>query len=316
VLSVIIPSRNRADLLPTAVGSVLGCPLITSPEQIVVVDDDSDDQTEEVVRQLGARYVRVAVHNPGASRNAGLALVQTPYVAFLDDDDAWLPGNMGAQLAALQAHPDAAFAYGITQVASPELEPLPWTYPQPPLASGIVPEQLHLAYPTIGTVLFRRAAVAEVNGFDERIPYGEEGDLMIRIAARHQIIGVEVVGMLARLRPPGRARCDYRWGYRKVTWWRPKDVGVGPLVAARFVIDRREHFFHRFFEDAWACSAVGPGTDTIVCVARAAWMSPPHAVRHARTLASLLVRSIRRTEPTREPVSDAPPTAPSSSAAA
>src|SRR5579864_1402987 len=95
-ISVVIPAHNRASLLDVAIASVLKSPLIAHPEQIIVVDDDSLDQTEAVARGHGVTYVRANYHNISRSRNAGLALVQTPYVTFLDHDDAWLPGNMEA----------------------------------------------------------------------------------------------------------------------------------------------------------------------------------------------------------------------------
>src|SRR5579859_2323363 len=156
-ISVVIPTHDRASLLGGAIESVLSSPLIVSPEQIIVVDDDSHDQTRDVASRYGVRYVRVACHSSGGSRNVGLEHARTPYVTFLDDDDVWLPGNMEAQLAALDAHPTAGFAYGIAQCATEDLQPLPWRFPSTPLPSGYVPDDLHRhGYPQLGVVLFRR----------------------------------------------------------------------------------------------------------------------------------------------------------------
>ena len=165
-ISVVITTHNRAGRLRQAIESVLPSPLITSPEQVIVVDDDSRDDTEKVVRHFGLQYVRIDRHNISHCRNAGFSLTETPYVAFLDDDDVWLPGNMEAHLAALESHPGAAFAYGIAQCATEDLEPLPFRFPAPPLPSGLVPDQFHLRYPQIGVVLFRQEAVAAVGGSD------------------------------------------------------------------------------------------------------------------------------------------------------
>ena len=239
-ISVVITTRNRAGLLRQAIESVLPSPLITSPEQIIVVDDDSQDETEEVARKFGATYVRHARHNIGYGRNAGLADAHTPYVAFLDDDDVWLPGNMEAHLAALEAHPNAAFAYGIAQCATEELEPIlepiPVRFPKPPLPSGLVPNELHKGYPQLGVGLFRQDAVASVGGSDPHIQYFQDADLMLRIAGHHEIVGVEVVGMLYRQRPPSKARSDYHWdrARREVLRWRPRHVGVSWTTAAKF----------------------------------------------------------------------------------
>jgi glycosyltransferase involved in cell wall biosynthesis len=291
-ISVVIPAHNRASLLDVAVASILRSPLISTPSQIVVVDDDSHDQTEDVARRHGVRYVRVNHHNISRTRNAGLALVQTTYVTFLDHDDAWLPGNMEPQLAALEAHPNAAFAYGIARCTTEDFEPLPWTFPSPPLASGIVPEQIHLGYPNLGVVLFRREAVTEVGGFDPRIIYHQDGDLMIRIAAQREIVGLEVIGMLHRMRAPSKTRSNYYWKHREVRNWRPKHVGVGWKTAAKLMLKTRGLLYHRFCEDAAACAALGHRRDALLCLSRAFRVSPAHALRHSRTMTSVALRCI------------------------
>jgi glycosyltransferase involved in cell wall biosynthesis len=289
-ISVIITTQDRAGLLDVAIASVLRSPFITSPDQIVVVDDDSHDRTEEVARQRGVQYVRVQHHNISRSRNAGLPLTQTAYVAFLDDDDAWLPVNMEAQFAALEDHPDAAFAYGIVRCVTEDLQPLPWTYPSPPLASGIAPERLHVDYPNLGVVLFRRQAIDDAGGFDPRIIWYQDVDLMLRIAARREIVGVEVVGMVQRMRAPSKARSDYYWSHRDVTTWSPKHVGVGWKAAARFRFKMRRMFYHIFCEDAAACMALGHRREALECVSRALRVSPARALRHARTVGSVFWR--------------------------
>jgi glycosyltransferase involved in cell wall biosynthesis len=260
---------------------------VASPEHVIVVDDDSTDGTEAVVAGLGTRYIKVRCHSMGGAKNAGLAHVDTPYVTFLDDDDAWLPGNMEEQLHALESHPAAAFAYGVVQCATPALEPLPYRYPAPPLPSGHVPRELHLAYPQLGVVLFRRSALLEVHGFDATIPYHQDGDVLLRLAARHEILGIEAVGMLHAIRPPSRDRADYLWGYRATALWMPRGFGLGWRTHARYVLDRKSHWFHRLMEDAAASVERGQRWDGIVCIARATWVSPPHAARHARMVLTI-----------------------------
>jgi glycosyltransferase involved in cell wall biosynthesis len=292
-ITVIIPAHNRASLLDVTLRSVLESRLIRSPQQVIVVDDDSLDETGDVARQHGVRYVRVDFHNISRSRNAGLALARSPYVTFLDHDDTWLPGNMEAQLAALEGTPAAGFAYGMVRCATEELVPLPWTFPSPPLVSGFAPDRFHLGYPNLGVVLFRRAAVDRVGGFDPRIAYHQDGDLMIRVAARYAIVGVEVVGMLHRLRSASKARADYYWKHRDVVNWSPKDVGVGWRTAARLRFKIRGTFFYRFCEDALACLEVGRRRDALECLIRAVFVSPERAVRHVPTLGSIVGQCVR-----------------------
>ena len=291
-MSVVIPTHNRAAQMEVAVRSVLESPLISSPHQVIVVDDDSHDHTPDVVRRLGVRYVPSKGHSVARSRNAGWRRGATEYVSFLDDDDAWLPGNLQPQLAALDAHPDAGFAYGQAQCATEEdLAPLDATFPPLPLVTGRAPGQLHVHYPQLGSVLFRRQALEEVGGFDTRVHYWDDADLMLRVAANREIVGVENVGMLYRLRHPCRERADYFWPLRDVARWRPKDAGVGWKPALQFQVSTRALFFTRFVEDAAACTAAGHRWDALVCAARATWVSPLHAIRHRHLLRTTVLAS-------------------------
>src|SRR5688500_18360587 len=110
-VSVIIPTFNRPRLLPRCVESALAA---GESVEVIVVDDASTDETAEVCRGLGrARHVRLE-HNQGVAgaRNVGLLASTAEYVGFLDDDDLRVPGSLDAQLALLEAAPEAAFVAG------------------------------------------------------------------------------------------------------------------------------------------------------------------------------------------------------------
>ena len=101
---VVIPCFNRAESVSRAVESVLW--QRPAPARVILVDDGSSDDTAVVARALERRHGSVVSlllpRNAGASaaRNAGLGLVRSEWVAFLDSDDAWLPGAAPALLAA------------------------------------------------------------------------------------------------------------------------------------------------------------------------------------------------------------------------
>ncbi|HVU49940.1 MAG TPA: glycosyltransferase, partial [Polyangia bacterium] len=104
-VSVIIPTYNRAHLLPRTIDSVLGQ---THPGcHVILVDDGSTDGTEAAVRDRYGGSPRVRVlrqENRGvsAARNAGLAAATGEYVAFLDSDDVWRPWKVEVQVACLE----------------------------------------------------------------------------------------------------------------------------------------------------------------------------------------------------------------------
>ncbi len=114
LVSAIVTTYNRSALLREALDSVMGVlgQGDTFDLETIVVDDASTDDTEAVVARYPARYIRNPVNRGlSASRNIGIAASRGKYVAFLDDDDVWLPQRFRAQVAALEAHPEVGVAY-------------------------------------------------------------------------------------------------------------------------------------------------------------------------------------------------------------
>jgi glycosyltransferase involved in cell wall biosynthesis len=108
LVSVIIPTFNRASTLCRAVSSVLYQTF--QDFEIVVVDDGSTDDTPKRLSQFN-HYIKYIRHseNLGVSkaRNSGIRTSDTPLVAFLDSDDYWLPEKLATQVDFLQRHPQA-----------------------------------------------------------------------------------------------------------------------------------------------------------------------------------------------------------------
>jgi hypothetical protein len=93
-ICVVIPAYNRASVLPRCLASVWAQrPAL--PAEVIVIDDNSSDDTAEVARALGARVLRQPT-NQGtwAARNAGIRATACEWVAFLDSDDEWLPDHL------------------------------------------------------------------------------------------------------------------------------------------------------------------------------------------------------------------------------
>jgi glycosyltransferase involved in cell wall biosynthesis len=110
-VSAVIAVYNGASTIDRAIASVLeqdfsGC-------EIVVVDDGSTDSTVERLQQWGDKIHLVQQPNsgPSSARNNGVRIATGEYAAFLDADDAWLPGKLSRMVGALEGEPDAVLAY-------------------------------------------------------------------------------------------------------------------------------------------------------------------------------------------------------------
>ena len=106
LVSVVIPTFNRAALVGEAVASALGqaYPAI----EVLVVDDGSTDGTERALQPYRDRIVYLRKANGGisAARNAGMRAARGKFIAWLDDDDVWCRDKTAIQVEVLQAHPE------------------------------------------------------------------------------------------------------------------------------------------------------------------------------------------------------------------
>ena len=111
-ISVVIPAYNSAQSIERAVNSVLA--QTRPPEEIIVVDDGSVDNTADILKSFGDKVKYIRQENAGAScaRNTGINAAAGNWIAFLDADDEWLPKKLELQTNALGQNPDAVWCTG------------------------------------------------------------------------------------------------------------------------------------------------------------------------------------------------------------
>lgn len=183
-VSVIIPTWQRARLLGRAVESVLA--QTWRPIQLVVVNDGSDDGTDEALEGLRPRaldagvdatFVRQSHRGVSAARNAGLGRATGEWIAFLDDDDWWLPDKTSRQLAALrQSGADAACCLTFTPGQAPSRNPdrLLNNHDGPRFVA-------REANAKITAIMFRRALLERVGAFEESLSVYEDEEWKARL---------------------------------------------------------------------------------------------------------------------------------------
>ena len=105
-ISVVVPTFNRSGTLRRALQSIAR--QTRAPDQIIVVDDGSTDDTRQMVTSRFPQAIYLHQPNRGVSsaRNLGINSASGEWIALLDSDDEWLPGKLSAQLELLGSLPD------------------------------------------------------------------------------------------------------------------------------------------------------------------------------------------------------------------
>jgi glycosyltransferase involved in cell wall biosynthesis len=183
-VTVIIPTFNRAALLPRAVESALAA---GRDVEVIVVDDASEDETPRVCAGMhGIRYVRLE-QNRGvaAARNVGVLESRAEFITALGDDDLRLPGSLDAQVRLLEESPQAAFCYGRVLVGDARrLLPTGEVTPARCPAGDIFWELLERNFVPDLSVVARKSKLIEVGLFNPKLKGGEDWDMWLRLAER------------------------------------------------------------------------------------------------------------------------------------
>ena len=183
-VSVIIPTHNRAELLRAAITSVLNQ---TYQEfEIIVVDDASTDKTREVVASFHdgrIKYIRHEVNKGDAgSRNTGIRNSSGDFLAFLDDDDEWLPEKLQMQVGLLRNSPEKVGGVYTGSLRIDKTTGKIFAVNNAGKRGDLFQEMFrHNLIPT-PCVLLRRECFERVGLFDERMPCCSDADMWIRIA--------------------------------------------------------------------------------------------------------------------------------------
>jgi glycosyltransferase involved in cell wall biosynthesis len=187
-VSVIIPTHNRAEYLRCAIESVLKQTF--KDLEIIVVDDNSTDNTAEVVKRFEDRQIKYIRKNankgPSAARNTAISVSTGKYIAFLDDDDEWVPNKLQRQIELLdRCQPNICGVYSNRLVLDKSTNQLISGNPQADKLRGNLLYQLLTGSPIhTSTVLLRKKCLDKVGFFDETMFYMEDRDLWIRLSVK------------------------------------------------------------------------------------------------------------------------------------
>lgn len=190
LVSVIIPSYNRAKFLGRAIDSVLAQTFQNF--ELIVVDDGSSDQTPEVFEEYQNRLQALSIPHSGvsAARNRGIEEAGGEFIALLDSDDSWLPEKLAVQIDFFTRNPSARICQtGETWYRRGKRVNSGKRHQKP--SGDIFYPSLKLCLVSPSTVMIRRDLFDEVGLFDESLPACEDYDLWLRVSARFPVYLVD-----------------------------------------------------------------------------------------------------------------------------
>jgi glycosyl transferase family 2 len=209
-VTVAVSTWNRAHLVGRAIDSALAQTF--EDIEVLVVDDGSTDGTPEALARFDDRRLRTVrlERNSGISRarNTALALARGEWLAFLDDDNEWLPDYLSRQLALAASRPNSDVVYCRAQRRDGRTG-----------HDGVMPEVIregpvfrHVLrgwLPLMSCALVRRSALREVGGLDEALKASEDRDLWLRLAQRTDFAGSSDVLVVRHMHPGAHLSRNY-----------------------------------------------------------------------------------------------------------
>ncbi|WP_395671536.1 glycosyltransferase family 2 protein [Phenylobacterium sp.] len=309
-VAVVIPTYNHAAFLKTALSSAFA--QTVRPHEVIVVDDGSTDDPATVVRDYpGARLIRQANKGLAAARNTGWRACQSEWLVFLDADDRLRPQAIARNLELFAAAPECGFVYGayrkVFTATGAERMCVPKDRGADAFAGFLAGNRVGMH----ATVMYRRAVLAEFDGFDPAFRACEDYDLYLRIARRYPVAcHPEVLAdyVIHGKNMSRRGGVMLTWALRALEKQRPAADG---RPAWRAALQAGEAGWTQYYAEEWFASlrAMRGVTDLIEAFRQAKIISgvdraalpcalrrrlrPPRLRRAARRIATSVARARR-----------------------
>ena len=194
LISIIIPTYNRADLLPEAVRSVIAQTF--TDWELIVMDDSSTDNTEVIVDDFAQRDGRIRYFrhpkNVGIARNRneGLAQAKGKLIAMLDSDDVWLDHDkLRMQAEYLASHPDCVLVGTFASVIDTEGRDI-GTFEFATDDASIRAKMLARNQFVQSSLLYRKIPAMQVGGYDSSYTVADDYDLWLKMGSEGSLANI------------------------------------------------------------------------------------------------------------------------------
>lgn len=198
-ISVVIPTYNRAHLIKESIQSVLDQTL--QPYEIIVVDDFSTDNTEEVVNSFNSPVIKFVKNQrkkgANGARNTGILMAQGEYIAFHDSDDIWLPNKLHLQFINLkETDSDMCFCSLKKENQSILSRSI---VPKKYIKSENIKESLKQFNFISTQTIFLKSLIAQEIKFDENLKRFQDWDFVLRFSKHYKISHLNQVLVIQKI---------------------------------------------------------------------------------------------------------------------
>jgi len=190
-ISVIIPTYNRKKTLARAIQSVINQSL--SPFEILIIDDGSNDGTEEWVKEnfQNIKYIYQNNHGVSSARNIGIENAYGDWVAFLDSDDEWLPNKLFEQVKSIQSNPKIKF-FHTNEIWIRNGVRVNQMKKHKKYGGYIFEKCLDICRVSPSSVLIQKEVFDNIGIFDESLRVCEDYDLWLRITSKYPVVFLDI----------------------------------------------------------------------------------------------------------------------------
>ena len=186
-ISVIIPVFNRVKLIARCINSVINQ---TYPvNEIIVVDDGSNDGTYDLIRKNFPQVISIYQENKGVSnaRNVGIQSAKSKWIAFLDSDDEWLPNKIEKQISLIKKNPLYKVCHSDEIWIRDDVRVNPMKKHRK-YGGDIYKKCLPLCVISPSSIIIHKDIFNDVGLFDKNLPVCEDYDLWLRICSKYEVL--------------------------------------------------------------------------------------------------------------------------------
>ena len=189
-ISVIIPTFNRLNYLERAIKSVLNQTI--SVDEIIVVDDGSNDGTSEFIRSKypDLKYIFQSNRGVSAARNVGIAAAKSNWIAFLDSDDEWVNSKIKEQVTQLDLNPEINFCHS-NELWIRNGNEIKQKSSHKKFGGLIFDKCLDKCLISPSSVICRKSLLNNLKSFDEDLLICEDYDLWLRVTSQNPVLFIE-----------------------------------------------------------------------------------------------------------------------------